>query len=76
MDRIEQALSQCDVFLSIGTSGAVWPAAGFVQAARTAGARTVELNLEPSQVSNLFDETRHGPASVVVPAFVAGLMEG
>ena len=48
MDRIEQALSQCDVFLSIGTSGAVWPAAGFVQAARMAGARTAEINLEPT----------------------------
>ncbi len=73
MDRIERALAQCDLFLSIGTSGAVWPAAGFVQAARTAGARTVELNLEPSQVSALFHETRHGPAGRIVPDFTAEL---
>lgn len=73
MERIEQALGRCDLFLSIGTSGAVWPAAGFVQAARAAGARTVELNLEPSQVSGLFHETRHGPASRVVPDFVCEL---
>jgi NAD-dependent deacetylase len=73
MDRIERALAGCDLFLSIGTSGAVYPAAGFVQAARMAGARTVELNLEPSQVSDLFDETHHGPAGRVVPAFLASL---
>ena len=75
MDRIEQALGRCDLFLSIGTSGAVWPAAGFVQVARMAGARTIELNLEPSQISELFDENHHGPASRVVPAFVADLIE-
>ncbi len=74
MDRIEQALSACDLFVSIGTSGAVWPAAGFVQLARRAGARTIELNLEPSLGSSLFDETRHGPATELVPAFVAELL--
>ena len=73
MDRIERALAQCDLFLSIGTSGAVWPAAGFVRAARMASARTVELNLEPSQVSGLFHETRHGPAGRIVPDFVTEL---
>jgi len=69
MDVIDRALSACDLFVSIGTSGAVYPAAGFVQQARWAGARTVELNLEPSLGSRFFDETRHGPATEVVPAF-------
>ncbi len=71
MDRIEHALAHADLFVSIGTSGAVYPAAGFVQAARHAGARTLELNLEPSAGSALFDETRQGPASALVPAWVA-----
>ena len=73
MDRIEQALSQCDVFLSIGTSGAVWPAAGFVQAARMAGARTVEINLEPTAGRRLFDEGVYGPASETLPRFLKDL---
>jgi NAD-dependent deacetylase len=73
MERIEAALAECDLFVSIGTSGAVYPAAGFVQLANLAGARTVELNLEPSLGSHLFDETRHGPATEVVPGFCAGL---
>jgi NAD-dependent deacetylase len=74
LDRIERALAACDLFVSIGTSGAVWPAAGFVQLANHAGARTVELNLEPSLGSRLFDETHHGPATAVVPAFVEQLL--
>ena len=74
MDRIERALSACDLFVSIGTSGAVYPAAGFVQLANLAGARTVELNLEPSLGSRFFDETRYGPATEVVPAFVEALL--
>ena len=73
IDRIERALAACDLFVSIGTSGAVWPAAGFVQLASHAGARTVELNLEPSLGSRHFDETRYGPATEVVPAFVQDL---
>jgi len=73
MDRIEAALARCDLFVSIGTSGAVWPAAGFVRLARRAGAHTVELNLEPSQVTGLFDEVRHGPATKVVPEFLSAL---
>ena len=73
MDRIEQALSQCDVFLSIGTSGAVWPAAGFVQAARMAGARTAEINLEPTAGRRLFDEGVYGPASETLPRFLKDL---
>jgi NAD-dependent deacetylase len=71
MDRIEAALRDCDLFVSIGTSGAVYPAAGFVQTARYCGAQTLELNLEPSQGSIFFDETRIGPAGELVPAWVA-----
>ena len=70
MDRIYQALADCDLFVSIGTSGAVYPAAGFVREARANGARTLELNLEPSQGSRWFDETRLGPASELVPVWV------
>ena len=70
MDRIFTALDEVDVFVSVGTSGAVYPAAGFVQHAAARGARTLELNLEPSAGSHLFDEARHGPASLLVPAWV------
>ncbi|WP_368933354.1 NAD-dependent deacylase [Brevundimonas naejangsanensis] len=73
MERIERALARCDLFVSIGTSGAVYPAAGFVQLARMAGARTVEINLEPTQGANLFDEGVYGPASETVPAFFGAL---
>jgi len=70
LDRIEDALRGADLFVSIGTSGAVYPAAGFVTSARAYGARTLELNLEPSLGTALFDEARHGPAGSVVPAWV------
>ncbi|HYC75463.1 NAD-dependent deacylase [Brevundimonas sp.] len=73
MDRIERALAACDLFVSIGTSGSVYPAAGFVQQASRAGASTVELNLEPSLGRHLFDEGRYGPATEVVPAFCEAL---
>jgi NAD-dependent deacetylase len=76
MGRIYQALEACDLFVSIGTSGAVYPAAGFVQEARASGARTLELNLEPSEGSRLFHETRLGPASVVVPEWVEEVLGG
>jgi len=72
MGRIEAALARCDLFVAIGTSGAVWPAAGFVQLASQAGARTVELNLEPT--TGRFDEGLYGPATEVVPEFVAALL--
>ncbi|WP_370171630.1 NAD-dependent deacylase [Sphingobium abikonense] len=74
MDRIYDALENADLFVSIGTSGAVYPAAGFVQTARAAGARTIELNLEPSAGSALFDETRLGPATRLVPDLVDALL--
>ena len=70
MDEIYHALTQADLFVSIGTSGAVYPAAGFVREARQSGARTLELNMEPSQGSYWFAEARHGPAGVLVPAWV------
>ncbi len=71
MMTIIEALRSCDLFVSIGTSGSVHPAAAFVEFAREAGARTVELNLEPGETSPLFDERRHGPATEVVPDFFA-----
>jgi NAD-dependent deacetylase len=70
MDRIQDALGRAELFVSIGTSGAVYPAAGFVQYAARAGARTLELNLLPSAGTHLFDHARHGPASELVPAWV------
>lgn len=73
MDRIEAALDACNLFVSIGTSGAVYPAAGFVQTARMAGARTVEINLEPTQGARLFDEGVYGPATEAVPALFDAL---
>jgi NAD-dependent deacetylase len=70
MDRIDEALRRCDLFVSIGTSGAVYPAAGFVQTARYCGAKTLEINLEPSLGSTMFDESRTGRAGELVPAWV------
>lgn len=70
MDDIFDALRKADLFVSIGTSGAVYPAAGFVRNARDLGVRTLELNLERSQGSDWFHETRLGPAGELVPAWV------
>lgn len=70
MEEIFRALAEADLFVSIGTSGAVYPAAGFVQQAASHGARTVELNLDRSQGSAWFDESRLGPASMLVPVWV------
>ncbi|KHL25033.1 NAD-dependent deacetylase [Croceibacterium mercuriale] len=74
MERILAAVTRADLFVSIGTSGAVYPAAGFVQAATEARAGTLELNLDRSLGSRLFDETRLGPASALVPAWVEELL--
>jgi NAD-dependent deacetylase len=74
MPTIEAALAACDLFVSIGTSGAVYPAAGFVQLADYYGADTLELNLEPSAGSASFAQSRHGPASLLVPAWVDSLL--
>ncbi len=70
MERIYGALRSADLFVSIGTSGAVYPAAGFVRDARQLGAATLELNLERSQGSAWFHETRLGPAGELVPEWV------
>ncbi len=74
MDEIHEALSAADLFVSIGTSGAVYPAAGLVRTARDLGLQTLELNLERSQGSAWFHETRLGPASEVVPLWVNELL--
>ncbi len=76
MPKIERALSECDLFISIGTSGNVYPAAGFVQIAKYSGAHTVELNLEPSLGTSLFDETHHDKASKIVPEYLVHILNG
>ena len=76
MDRIDRALARADLFVSIGTSGAVYPAAGFVRIAAAAGAATLELNLERSAGSDWFDESRLGPAGALVPAWVDEVLHG
>jgi NAD-dependent deacetylase len=73
MEAIEAALAACDIFVAIGTSAQVWPAAGFV---RLVGrrARRVELNLERTEASPLFGEAEHGPATSLVPRFFEALL--
>lgn len=74
MDEIEARLAAADRFVAIGTSGAVYPAAGFVAAARRAGLPTTEINLDPSDNAALFDERIYGPATSTVPAFVQAVL--
>lgn len=75
MGRIYETLGRASVFVSIGTSGNVYPAAGFVEEVRVhSGARTIELNLEPSEGATLFAERRYGLASEIVPRFVDELI--
>lgn len=74
MERIYRALADADLFISIGTSGNVYPAAGFGAEARAQGAHTVELNLEPSEGAHAFAHGHYGPATEVVPAFVEALL--
>ncbi|MGA8847915.1 MAG: NAD-dependent deacylase [Nocardioides sp.] len=76
MDLIQLHLHRADLFVSIGTSGAVYPAAGFVQFAARHGARTLELNLEPSEGTTFFHESRHGPATLLVPEWVDEVLAG
>lgn len=73
MDEIYSALEDCDLFVSIGTSGNVYPAAGFVQIAKQHGAKTLELNLEAT--AGVFDQSRQGKAGEIVPSWVAELLE-
>jgi NAD-dependent deacetylase len=75
MDRIDRALMDADLFVSIGTSGNVYPAAGFVQTARYVGARTLEMNLDSSLGSCLFDESRTGKAGALVPEWVREVLD-
>jgi len=74
MDRIMEALGRCELFFSVGTSGNVYPAAGFVDIARGAGAHTVELNLEATGIATAFDRHIQGPASETVSGFVDELL--
>ena len=76
MNEIYQALNSCDLFIAIGTSGNVYPAAGFFETAKMAGAHTAELNLEPSINSSQFDEQHDGPASEVIPHYFKALLTG
>ena len=74
MEDIYAALADCDLFVSIGTSGNVYPAAGFVREARQVGARTLELNMEPSEGSAWFANAYRGPASQLVPQWVDAML--
>ena len=75
MDRITDLLRACDLFMSIGTSGNVYPAAGFAAVAREHGAHTVELNLEPSEGATHFHDAIYGPATEVVPGYVEEVLK-
>ncbi len=77
MERIYQALDRCRLFMSIGTSGNVYPAAGFVaHVTGGGGTHTVELNMEPSEGATQFAEARYGPATELVPAYVDEILNG
>ena len=73
LDQAYDALAACDLFVAIGTSGTVWPAAGFVSEAKAAGAWAIEISLEPGETSGGFDERVYGPATATVPAWVERL---
>jgi len=74
LDEIDMALRRCRTFISIGTSGNVYPAAGFAAFAKAVGAHTVELNMEPSLGADSFAEHHHGPAGEVVPEWVRSFL--
>lgn len=74
MDVINEALTSCDLFISIGTSGKVYPAAGYVEVANHIDAKTVELNLDPTDSSSVFDVSVNGKAGKILPAFVDKLL--
>jgi NAD-dependent deacetylase len=76
MEEIEARLAGAALFVAIGTSGAVYPAAGFVAEAARRGARTLEINLEPSETAGLFDDRIEGPASETVPGWVERVLAG
>lgn len=74
METIARHLAEADIFAVIGTSGTVWPAAGFAEIAASRGAHVVELNLAPTPLSEVCDEAIHGPATKTVPAWVERLL--
>lgn len=76
MDEITQAIEECDLFVAIGTSGNVYPAAGFVQIANQAGAQSLEINLEESSVASAFSHAVYAPATQAVPDWVASILSG
>lgn len=75
MDKVDNLLKSCDLFISVGTSGVVYPAAGFVQIAKMFGADTIELNMEKTSNNRLFDRHIYGPAGTTLPALVTELIE-
>ena len=75
MDEVDRLLQTCDLFISVGTSGVVYPAAGFVQIAKMFGADTYEFNMEKTSNNRLFDEHIYGPAGTTLPAFVDKLIK-
>lgn len=75
LDEIHTCLAGCRLYAAIGTSGVVYPAAGFVALAKNAGAHTVEINIQKTPVTDLFDRSIQGRATAVVPPFVASLLE-
>ena len=75
MDKVEKLLQTCDLFISVGTSGVVYPAAGFVQVAKFAGADTIEVNLEETSNNYLFDRHIYGKAGEVLPHLVQELIK-
>ena len=76
LNDIDWALRNADLFVAIGTSGPVYPAAGFAAEARAYGAPTCEINLEAADNAHCFDEARYGPASETVPAWVEEMIRG
>jgi NAD-dependent deacetylase len=74
MEEIQEALTRADVFIAVGTSGQVYPAAGFVHLAHVAGARTIEVNVDATMTSSSFKEHRIGPATVQMPKLVEELL--
>ena len=74
LEEIETQMKSADLFVSIGTSGHVYPAAGLVSQAKAWGIKTLELNLETSQTSSLFDESRRGKAGTIVPQWVSEII--
>lgn len=75
MDEIYQCLEQADLFVAIGTSGNVYPAAGFVEIANQVGADSLEINLEQSNVASAFDKVMYAPATDAVPKWVSTIID-